>query len=270
MGLFGFIIKGYLSILLFRTAMTRQELHFNPLGKFIAKMTDPLLEKMFKLTKKSSDRATPIFVAIAIALDGLMVFVFRGDGIFEAMLYGASDIFTFLMLFYIVAILMGSFAGNSQMTHYAMFFHRLGSFWVKLTRTFIPVKGNIVILPAVIVVLLVFTGLNALVYSGSMLFGGVSNPLYFLQISAKSSIFALVGLLDIFVWLVIIRALMSWVSPDPRNPVVQLIVSLTDPIMEPFRKIMPDMGGIDLSPMILIFVVYFVKQLIMRLVGTIL
>lgn len=52
MGLLQTVIKFYLIVLLFRTVMTRQELYFNPLGKLVAKMTDPVLEKAFKLTKK--------------------------------------------------------------------------------------------------------------------------------------------------------------------------------------------------------------------------
>jgi YggT family protein len=62
---------------------------------------------------------------------------------------------------------------------------------------------------------------------------------------------------------------MSWVSPDPRNPVVQIIHSLTEPVMEPFRKIIPTIGVIDISAMVLIFVVYFIKTMLVRLVGII-
>jgi YggT family protein len=247
--------------------MTRQELHFNPLGKLVAKMTDPVLEKMFKLTKKSSDRATPLFIALAIFLESFLIFIFAQKSMIYSLLYGAADILSFLMLFYIVCVLLGSLASNSHMTHYAMYFHRLGSFWVKLTRTFIPVKGNVVIVPAILIVFAVFTAINAGITISFQTIGGNLDPVYAVKLAAKSNIFAIVGLLDIFVWLVIIRALLSWVSPDPRNPVVQLIVSLTDPIMEPFRRIMPNMGGIDLSPMILIFVVYFIKQIVIRLVG---
>ncbi len=62
MGLLQTVIKFYLIVLLFRTVMTRQELYFNPLGKLVAKMTDPpVLEKAFKLTKKSADNMLPLF-----------------------------------------------------------------------------------------------------------------------------------------------------------------------------------------------------------------
>lgn len=69
-------------------------------------------------------------------------------------------------------------------------------------------------------------------------------------------------LLQAYIWVVIIRALISWVNPDPWNPIVQTLNRLTDPLLEPIRrKLFRMMGyggiGIDLSPLILIAAVYF-------------
>ena len=55
--------------------------------------------------------------------------------------------------------------------------------------------------------------------------------------------------LTIYIWIIIIRALLSWVSPDPYNPIVQILYRLTEPVLAPIRYRMPDFGGIDLSPM---------------------
>jgi len=269
MGLLTSIIKFYLIVLIFRTAMTRQELYFNPLGKLVGKMTDPILEKVFKLTKKNADTALPLFIIVAVALEALITLMFSGFSIQIAILYSLADILTFLMLFYIVCVIIGSFAGNSNMSHYAMFFHRLASFWVKLTRTFFPLKNNAVIIPAIIIIFAVFTLAGSGVTLGFQFFSGAINPVAAILTATKTNIFAIAGLLDIFIWLIIIRSLLTWVSPDPRNPIVQIIASLTDPILEPFRRIIPPLGAIDISPMILIFVVYFVKMMLIRLMGII-
>ncbi len=76
--------------------------------------------------------------------------------------------------------------------------------------------------------------------------------------------------LQAYVWVVIIRALISWVNPDPWNPIVQMLNRLTDPLLEPIRrKLFRMMGyggmGIDISPLILIAAVYFLDFF---LVGT--
>ncbi len=77
-------------------------------------------------------------------------------------------------------------------------------------------------------------------------------------------------LLQADIWVVIIRALISCVNPDPWNPIVQMLNRLTDPLLEPIRrKMFRMMGyggmGLDLSPLILIAAVYFLDFF---LVGT--
>jgi YggT family protein len=65
-------------------------------------------------------------------------------------------------------------------------------------------------------------------------------------------------------WLIIIRALISWVSPDPYNPIVRFIDQATDPILRPIQRALPPMGGIDLSPLIAIFAIIFLQSFIVR------
>lgn len=55
--------------------------------------------------------------------------------------------------------------------------------------------------------------------------------------------------IDIFLFAVLIRVILSWLSPDPYNPAVALLRRLTDPLLEPAQRLIPPIGGIDLSPM---------------------
>jgi YggT family protein len=58
---------------------------------------------------------------------------------------------------------------------------------------------------------------------------------------------------------------MSWIQPDPYNPVVRFLHSMTDPILIPLRRIIPPLGGmIDLSPMILFILIEFLKRALLR------
>jgi len=66
-------------------------------------------------------------------------------------------------------------------------------------------------------------------------------------------------LLTIMYWLVLIRALISWVNPDPFNPIVQFLVRTTDPLLEPIRRLLPPMG-IDISPIIVFFIIIFLQR----------
>jgi YggT family protein len=70
----------------------------------------------------------------------------------------------------------------------------------------------------------------------------------------------------LYMWIVIARAVISWVSPDPYNPIVQFLYRATEPVLEPIRRKIPGGGfGIDFSPLILILAIYFVQ---MFLVGS--
>ncbi|MEY4921495.1 MAG: YggT family protein [Yersinia sp. (in: enterobacteria)] len=67
-------------------------------------------------------------------------------------------------------------------------------------------------------------------------------------------------------WIMIIRALMSWVSQG-RSPMDYLLLQLTEPLMAPIRRILPAMGGIDFSAMVVILILYLINYLGMDLLG---
>ena len=81
---------------------------------------------------------------------------------------------------------------------------------------------------------------------------------------ASNFLIAVAGVLHtvlrLFMWLIIIRALISWVQPDPRNPIVQFLLRATEPVLAPVRRRLPMWGtGIDFSPMVVILAIYFVQ-----------
>lgn len=66
-------------------------------------------------------------------------------------------------------------------------------------------------------------------------------------------------------WLIIIRALLSWVSPDPFNPIVRFLYATTEPILSPFRRIIPIYNiGIDLSPVFALIFIWFLKLFVVQ------
>lgn len=67
-------------------------------------------------------------------------------------------------------------------------------------------------------------------------------------------------LLSMVIFLVVARAVISWVNPDPYNPVVRFLNSSTDPLLAPFRRFIPLIGGsIDITPIVLLLALYFLK-----------
>ena len=66
--------------------------------------------------------------------------------------------------------------------------------------------------------------------------------------------------LSAYIWIIIARAVISWVNADPYNPVVRFLHQVTDPLLNRIRRFLPVMGGFDLSPMVLIFAIIFLQS----------
>ncbi len=267
-----FILKTYVCILLFRSVMTRQELYFNPFGKFIASATEPVFGTVLKsVPKEKADKYIPAMILFITLLYGVIDFALTSKPVYYSILIAVHQMATFLMLFYIVSIILGSFVNKYGASIYTTYFYRLGLFWVKLARGIINIPGNKIIFFAILIVFALFVVIDFFVWSAiTGITAGSFIWIYSLKLSLKSGLFGLLALLNYFKWLIIIRVLMTWVTPDPRNPIVQMIASLTDPVMEPFRKIIPPLGVIDISPIILIFLVEFIRTLLANLIGKIL
>lgn len=77
----------------------------------------------------------------------------------------------------------------------------------------------------------------------------------------------LFAILSVIQWLVIIAAVITWVNPDPRNPIVQFLYRSTEPILRPFRRLLPPgrTGGIDFSPLLVILAIIFIRTFLSRL-----
>ena len=71
--------------------------------------------------------------------------------------------------------------------------------------------------------------------------------------------------LVIFMWIVIARAILSWVNPDPYNPIVRFIHNVTEPVLYQIRKRIPlTFGGIDFSPIIILLAVIFLQRFVVN------
>ncbi len=72
-------------------------------------------------------------------------------------------------------------------------------------------------------------------------------------------------ILTIANWLIIIRALISWVNPDPYNVIVQFLYKVTEPLLAPFRRLIPAYTiGLDISPIFALIFIWFLKLFLIR------
>ncbi len=66
--------------------------------------------------------------------------------------------------------------------------------------------------------------------------------------------------LGFYIWVIIIRSLLTWVNPDPYNPVVRFLYKATEPVLYRIRRYVPNLGGMDISPVIAILGIFFIRK----------
>lgn len=156
----------------------------------------------------------------------------------------------------------------------ADFYNPVSQFVVKATtpplkffRRFIPSVGGHDTAAIVLAILLIGLKLVILKSLGIEVIqiANVAAPIASLNpmgliIIAMAELLALT--LNIFLFSIIIIVILSWISPGTYNPVAQLIQTIADPVMRPIRKIMPNLGGLDLSPIVATLAIMILKMLL--------
>jgi len=88
----------------------------------------------------------------------------------------------------------------------------------------------------------------------------------FILANLLEAVAAVLGvLLSAYMWIIIARAVISWVNPDPYNPIVRFLYSVTEPVLYRVRRALPIYaGGIDFSPIIVFVAIYFLEMFLVR------
>jgi len=146
----------------------------------------------------------------------------------------------------------------------ADFYNPISQFLVKLTnplvlpiRKVMPVFGGVDTASLLLTLLLQLLGIAAI-----LVLNGVGIPP--LPLLLVWSALGVIGLLvNMYFFALLAMIILSWVAPGSRHPAVYILYQITEPIMAPLRKLLPPMGGLDFSP-ILVFILINVVQIVLR------
>ena len=137
----------------------------------------------------------------------------------------------------------------------ADFYNPISQFVLKATnpllkplRRVVPGYGGLDVASLVLVVVLII--LKAITILSIQVGGfpsGIGGQLILYSLRELAAV-----ILNYIFWAVLLRVILSWVAPDPYIPVVRIVVQITEPVMAPVRKLLPPMGGFDLSPLVVL------------------
>ncbi|MGH8493237.1 MAG: YggT family protein [Moraxellaceae bacterium] len=149
-----------------------------------------------------------------------------------------------------------------QLLH-ADFYNPLAQFVVKATAPFVDplrriIPGNRSWEPSVLVLILLFKMIELTLLG---MLGGMG-ALAPLQLVVVTVVQLLLLAADFYFWTLIVSVVLSWVAPGSYSPAAALVQQITEPLLAPCRRLLPAMGGIDLSPIIAFLVIQIFKILL--------
>ncbi len=270
-GIIGFVII----ILLLRLLITPREAFFNPFYGIVYRITDPILIPAGYLTRNATYGTLLTILALVVLRGGVCLFDpvrLMWNGVYipiraTSFLFGIGiSLLSFIQFLFKAYMAMWLISFLSQ--------HSFGgSFTSLIERAFRPLDGVLkqfgiprrnshlfLFLFLLIIYILLSTLLRF-----PMVPTGFSSAVL-LQRFGEGLLLLVSLFTGFFLIVIIVGALLSWVSPDPSNPIVQAIYGISEPLLRPFRRFVPLFGGIDFSPMIAIFCFWAIGGLAQRII----
>lgn len=242
------LIDIFIVILLLRLLILPNEAFFDPIYRLIYRLTDPVLRAMGSVVRDLLSQILLCVLALVLirgVLYGSTGALSMGGGIGISLLDFLQLLFQGYMVIWFVSFLSQWGYGSSPLSliDRALYpFNKL-SWRFKISRkTYHPFVALILFglyVPLSGLVRTVF--FHGSPFSFASLYGLAEGLLLTLGLFPFPGFFSLI---------IIVGALLSWVSPDPSNSIVRVIYGLSEPLLYPFRRLIPTLGGLDVSPIL--------------------
>ena len=258
-GLVSFVIMLYVALLFVRQFASESERYDAVLG-LIFRATDPVVAPVQNALPAGSSHLAPAVVLAALLLvQGLLI---------GSIPYAVKQFAGKLLQLYVLIIIIITAVREFYTNPIAGFCQRI----VNPVRALVAgVSQHVPTVNAVSVAGLVAVHTMVAVVLNGLLVSEFDNPSPLMDALIGSgaepgSLLLILNLTQFFTYAIIANALLSWVSPDPLNPIVQLLTLIALPIMGPIRRVVPPLGGaIDISPIIAIIGLQFFYGIVFNL-----
>ncbi|MCP4668217.1 MAG: YggT family protein [Deltaproteobacteria bacterium] len=267
------IIDILIILLLLRLLISPNGALFNPIYRLIYRITDVLLTPSKFIARKPTQGILVTVLALVI-LRGTIYISIKPMPFMSAVGISLLGLFQLLFQFYMVILIVSVLSRRSFATPFTHI----------IDRAFLPVRNILsrfrIQRDRFYLFSFFFLWITYSILSTIILFLMISqtgfSPVSVIHVLAEGLmlVLALFPFPGFFSLVIIIGALLSWVSPDPSNPIVQAIYGIGEPLLAPFRRIIPHIGGLDISPILALLCFHILgvagRQLIGSLVRAIL
>lgn len=242
--LLGLIINIYIILLFMRMFLTEYE-RYDSMLDMVFQATDPIVAPLANALRARSTQLVPLLIiAVLLLFKGMIV-----GSIAEAV----EGFISTLLQIYVLTIIITSTFREAYLNPIVNLGQRMVRPVRRLATYLSPQPLAVNVLAVVILVIL---------HSLALFVLGGDEPMLLKNAFIKS-LGIIVDLTWFFVIVLFLYVILSWFSPDPRNPLVQLLTLISIPILEPLRRVIPPVGGvIDLSPILGMFALQIVNAVL--------
>jgi YggT family protein len=260
-----FIVDFLIVLMLLRLLIKPNEAFSHPIYRLVFRITDPVLTPSRYITRTPT-QGVLLTTAGLVVLRGVIYVSMASLPLLAGVGRSFLDLFQLLfqayMVMWVLAVVAGRGYGTSLIHVMARAFLPIDS---ALGRMGIPrSRFNIA---AFFFLWILYALLNVAALS-LMILQAPPTPLWLVH-ELGQGLLLLIGLFPLpgfFSLVIIVGALLSWVSPDPYNPIVQTIYGISEPLLAPFRRFVPGLGGIDISPIVALVAFQLLGALAQQLV----
>jgi YggT family protein len=266
------IIDLLMVLLLLRLLIRPNEALFNPIYRLLYRITDVILTPAEFITRKPTQGTLATILALVI-IRGAIYILIKPMPFLSGVGISLLGLFQLLFQFYMVIWFVSVFSRRGFVTPFTHIMERaflpvrniLGRFRIQRDRFY---------LFSFFFLWIIYSFLSIIIRSVMISQAGLS-PVSLVHVLGEGLmlVLALFPFPGFFSLVIVVGALLSWVSPDPSNPIVQTIYGISEPLLVPFRRIIPHIGGLDISPILalLCFQILGVvgQQIIAGIVGAI-
>jgi YggT family protein len=243
------VVDLFMTLVLLRLLVRPNEAFFHPLYGLLYRVTDPIVTPARYITRTPAQGILLTILVLVAVRGGIYASLGRAPlllGMGTSLLELARFVFQAYMVLWVVAVAAGHPYGRGLIDIMARAFVPVDA---ALARLGVPrsrfMAGSFLLLWAVYAIV-------SAAIQGLLLLQDLPSPMVLVQGLAEGLILflALFPFPGFFSLVIIAGAILSWVSPDPRNPIVQALYGISEPLLAPFRRLLPNLGGIDLSPIL--------------------
>jgi YggT family protein len=258
------IIDFFIVILLIRLLIKPNEAFFNPIYSLIYRVTDPVLIPA-KYVTRNHYSGIYLILAAFVLIRGFVYFGLGSMPMLKSLGISFLELFKLLFQAYMV---MWFISALSKQTFGSSFLNLIQRAFTPIFKTavFFRINRRYFSVFSFLFLWLLYSLLSTLIYWTLLTHGMTLFSPAFGFLEGLLLIVALFPFPGFFSLVIVVGALMSWVSPDPSNPIVQAIYGISEPILAPFRRYIPLLGGIDLSPIVALLCFQFIGSLIVQII----